>query len=234
MILFYAPDIIARPELPETESQHCVRVLRRERGDTVHITDGKGYFYEAIISEPHPKHCQVTIVKTVLQEPLWTGRIEIALAPTKSIDRTEWFAEKATEIGINKISFLKTRFSERKDIKLERITNILVAALKQSMKASLPELQGMTPFETFIRQPFEGQKFIAHCYPGEKKLLSQSLAKNENVLVLIGPEGDFSEEEVSQAITCGFQPISLGESRLRTETAALTACQTIHITRQLL
>jgi 16S rRNA (uracil1498-N3)-methyltransferase len=234
MILFYAPDIIVRPELPETESQHCIRVLRREKGDMIHITDGKGHLYEAIISEPHPKHCSVEIVKTSFQSPLWTGKIEIALAPTKSIDRTEWFAEKATEMGIDKISFLKTRFSERKEIKLERINNILIAALKQSVKATLPELQGMTGFETFIRQPFEGQKFIAHCYPGEKKLLSQSLAKSGNVLVLIGPEGDFSEEEVTHATACGFQSISLGESRLRTETAALAACQTIHITRQLL
>ena len=234
MILFYAPEILINPVLPETESQHCIRVLRMQEGETIHVTNGKGLFFKAVLSEPHPKHCGVRIIETVNQAPLWENRIEIAMAPTKNMDRTEWFAEKATEIGIDKISFLKTRFSERKEIKTERVNKILVAAMKQSVKATLPELQEMTAFEKFVQQPFDGQKFIAHCYPEEKLLLSKSYKKGENVLIIIGPEGDFSEEEVALAIASGFLPVSLGESRLRTETAALTACQTIHIAQQLL
>jgi 16S rRNA (uracil1498-N3)-methyltransferase len=234
MILFYAPDILTVPELPEAESQHCVRVLRRQKGDAIQVTDGKGHFIHAVIVDPHPKHCRIEIIETTSQTPLWTGNIEIAVAPTKNIDRIEWFAEKATETGINKITFLHTRFSERKEVKIERIRNILVSAMKQSEKATLPELQPVTAFESFIQQPFPGQKFIAHCYEGNKPLLSKSLEREGNVLVLIGPEGDFSEEEVVRATAHGFRSISLGDSRLRTETAALTACQTVHITRQLL
>jgi 16S rRNA (uracil1498-N3)-methyltransferase len=234
MILFYAPDLLVDNLLPEPESQHCIRVLRRQPGDFIHITDGKGHFFKSQIMEAHPKHCRVEILETLSQPPLWEGRIEIAVAPTKNIDRMEWFAEKATETGIDKITFLRTRFSERKEMKTERINHILASAMKQSEKANLPELQGMTDFELYIKQNFNGQKFIAHCWNGEKKLLSKSLKKGTDVLVLIGPEGDFSEDEVNVAIHAGFQPVSLGESRLRTETAALTACQTIHIARQLL
>lgn len=233
MIIFYAPDILINFELPETESQHCIRVLRKQPGDEIFITDGKGHFFSATIADPHPKHCKVNIVETQKQNSLWENRIEIALAPTKNMDRTEWFAEKATEIGINKISFLKTRYSERKELKTERIQKILISAMKQSEKAILPEIQAMTDFKQFVQQDFNGQKFIAHCYQGEKPLLSQAYQKGQNVLILIGPEGDFSEEEVSLALANGFQAISLGESRLRTETAALTACQTIHIVSQL-
>ena len=234
MTLFYVPEILTNPVLPETESQHCVRVLRMQEGDTIHITNGKGLFFKALLSNPHPKRCGIQIIETTEQAPLWKNRIEIAMAPTKNMDRTEWFAEKATEIGIDKISFLKTRFSERKEIKTERISKILVSAMKQSVKATLPELQEMTAFEKFVQQPFQGQKFIAHCYQGEKLTLSKAYKKGENALIIIGPEGDFSEEEVALAIANGFHPVSLGESRLRTETAALTACQTIHIAQQLL
>lgn len=232
MLLFYAPDILTLSELPESESQHCIRVLRKQIGDQIDITDGKGYFYKASITDPHPKHCKIEITETIKSLPSWSNTIEIAIAPTKNIDRIEWFVEKATEIGINKISFLKTRYSERKDIKMDRIEKILISAMKQSVKANLPELQTMTEFKKFITQKFNGRKFIAHCYPGEKSLLSKLYNKNENALVLIGPEGDFSEEEVKFALENGFEPISLGDSRLRTETAALTACQTIQILNQ--
>jgi 16S rRNA (uracil1498-N3)-methyltransferase len=234
MVLFYAPEILLESQLPETESHHCVRVLRKQEGDTIHITDGKGHFFKACLLDTHPKHCRVDIVETIDAPPLWTGRIEIAMAPTKNTDRTEWFVEKAAEIGIDKIYFLKTHYSERKEINTERIRKILVSAMKQSVKATLPEVQEMTAFNQFVRQGFEGQKFIAHCYPGEKPLLSKSCKKGENTLVLIGPEGDFSEEEIALAQENGFQSVSLGESRLRTETAALAACQIIHIARQLL
>jgi 16S rRNA (uracil1498-N3)-methyltransferase len=233
MILFYAPDLLSDGLLPEPESQHCIRVLRRQKGDIIHITNGKGYFFKARITEPDAKHCQVEILESIPEIPYWKGRIEIAVAPTKNRERIEWFVEKATETGIDKISFLRTRFSERKEMKTERLNHILVAAMKQSEKAVLPGLQEMIDFEQFVKQDFTGQKFIAHCREGNKERLSQSLHKEGNVLILIGPEGDFSEDEVTFAINNGFQAISLGESRLRTETAALTACQTVHIVRQL-
>jgi 16S rRNA (uracil1498-N3)-methyltransferase len=233
MLLFYAPDMAANPQLPETEAQHCLKVLRMKTGDTVHLTDGKGNFYKAEIADAHPKHCDLRILETLPQPPLWKGKIEIALAPTKNMERIEWFAEKATEIGIDKISFLQCRYSERKDIKTERINKILISAMKQSVKARLPELEEITDFKKFIKQEFDGQKFIAHCYPGDKKLLSQAYHRTGNVLILIGPEGDFSEEEVALAEAQGFVSITLGESRLRTETAALAACHTIHIVNQI-
>ncbi len=233
MFLFYTPDITTNPELPEAESQHCIRVLRMSAGDSIHLVDGKGHFFQATITDPHPKHCRIELTKTIDQPLPWVNRIQIALAPTKNMDRTEWFAEKVTEIGINKISFLNCRFSERKEIKTERIEKILIAAMKQSVKATLPEVQTMSNFDSFITHDFDGQKFIAHCYPGEKPLLSQAYKKGNNALILIGPEGDFSEEEVKKANALGFQSISLGDSRLRTETAALTACQTVHIVNQL-
>ncbi|GHT25449.1 ribosomal RNA small subunit methyltransferase E [Bacteroidia bacterium] len=237
--MFYAPDIATSPVLPEAEAQHCVRVLRKQTGENIDITDGKGHFYTAEITDAHPKHCAVRIVETRTQPPLWHNRVEIAIAPTKNIDRIEWFAEKATEIGIDKITLLKTHHSERKDVKTDRIHKILVSAMKQSQKATLPEIQGMTDFQRFVGQPFEGQKYIAHCNEGEKPLLSALYggiaghARNDNALILIGPEGDFSEEEVAEALKHGFQAISLGDSRLRTETAALYALQTIHIVNQL-
>ncbi|GHU70951.1 ribosomal RNA small subunit methyltransferase E [Bacteroidia bacterium] len=232
MMLFYAPGVLLDGFLPESESQHCIRVLRKQTGDTIDITNGKGCFYKAQITEAHPKHCGVAILETIPWQPYWNNRIEIAIAPTKNIDRTEWFVEKATETGINKITFLKTRFSERKDLKTDRIRKILISAMKQSEKAVLPELQEITDYKTFINQPFNGQKAIAHCYAGEKPLFAHWYRPNENILVLIGPEGDFSEEEVTLAIQNGFQSISLGESRLRTETAALTVCCGVQVLNQ--
>jgi len=233
MLLFYAPDIAMNLQLPETEAHHCLKVLRMQPGDTLWVTDGKGFFYRAEITEIHVKHCRVNLLETIPQPSLWKGKIEIALAPTKNTDRVEWFAEKATEIGIDKISFLCCRFSERKEMSIERIRKITIAAMKQSEKARLPDLQVMTAFRDFVRQDFDGQKFIAHCYPDKKIPLAQAYRKNENVLTLIGPEGDFSEEEIGLAKEYGFIPVSLGESRLRTETAALTVCQTIHIVNQI-
>ncbi|GHT72286.1 ribosomal RNA small subunit methyltransferase E [Bacteroidia bacterium] len=234
MIFFYAPDILTNSQLPDTEVQHCVRVLRKQAGDVIDVTDGKGHLYKAEITEISPKRCTVSVLETVEQPPLWNNFIEIAVAPVKNMERIEWFAEKAVEIGINKISFLRTQHSERKELKLDRLQKILISAMKQSEKAVLPELQEITDFKKFIAHDFQGQKFIPHCYPADDKpLLSLAYQKGQNALVLIGPEGDFSEEEVRSAVACGFQPVSLGESRLRTETAALNVCQTIHILNQL-
>lgn len=233
MHVFYTPDIQTRAELPEEEAAHAVRVLRLQAGDEVTLTDGKGNFYRAEISVASNKRCLVNILETQPQEPLWQGHLHIAMAPTKNMDRTEWFAEKATEIGFDELTFLNCRFSERKVIKTERIQKILVSAIKQSLKARLPLLNEMTDFNKFVRQPFNGQKFIAHCYEGEKPLLRDVSKRGQDALVLIGPEGDFSEEEVKLAIEQGFQPISLGRSRLRTETAALVACHILNLQNQL-
>lgn len=223
MHVFYTPDIQTSPELPEEEAQHCVRVLRLSAGDEITLTDGNGNFYRAEITASTNKRCLVKILETIPQEPLWSGHLHIAMAPTKNMDRNEWFAEKATEIGFDELTFLNCRFSERKVIKTERIEKIVVSAIKQSLKARLPKLNEMIDFDKFIAQEFTGQKFIAHCYEGEKPLLKNVLKSGEDALVLIGPEGDFSEEEVTRAIEKGFRPISLGKSRLRTETAALMA-----------
>lgn len=232
MHVFYTPDIQKSNELPEEEAQHCIRVLRLSIGDEITLTDGKGNFYKAEITVATNKRCFVNIKESIFQEPLWPCHLHIAMAPTKNMDRNEWFAEKATEIGFDELTFLNCRFSERKVIKTERIAKILVSAIKQSLKARLPRLNGMTDFNRFISQPFEGRKFIAHCYEGEKPLLKDVVRKGEDALVLIGPEGDFSEEEVKQAIENGFEPISLGRSRLRTETAALVACHILNLQNQ--
>lgn len=232
MHVFYTPNIQTSNELPEEEAQHCTRVLRLNAGDEITLTDGKGCFYKAVITAATNKRCLVTIKETLPQPPLWPCHLHIAMAPTKNMDRNEWFAEKATEIGFDELTFLNCRYSERKVIKDERIEKILVSAIKQSLKARLPKLNEMMDFEPFITQPFEGQKFIAHCYEGEKPLLKEILKPGEDALVLVGPEGDFSEEEVRKAVEQGFIPISLGKSRLRTETAALVACHTMNLLNQ--
>ncbi len=232
MHVFYTPDIALTPELPEEEAGHCLRVLRLTIGDEVMLTDGKGSFYKAVISAASGKRCQVKVTENIPQEKGWNGWLHIAMAPTKNMDRTEWFAEKATEIGFDELTFLNCRYSERKVIKNERIEKILVSAVKQSLKATMPVLNGMTDFRAFIAGEHPGQKFIAHCYEGEKPLLKDVLRPEEDALVLIGPEGDFSEEEVARAIEAGFQPISLGKSRLRTETAALVAVHTLNLLNQ--
>ena len=231
--LFYAPHITTNPVLPEDESGHAIRVLRLQEGEEIRITDGKGFFYQAIITNAHPKHCEVSIIETQQQPPLWPFQLHIAIAPPKNFDRMEWFVEKATEIGIDAITCLNCRFSERHELKTARLEKILISAIKQSQKAQLPQLKGMTDFQDFINQPFNGSKYIAHCDEGEKSLLNKIYHPGENALILIGPEGDFSIEEISLAVKQGFQPVSLGTSRLRTETAAFVACHTIHLLNQL-
>lgn len=229
MHLFYTPDIAKTLTLPEVESGHCVRVLRLSEGDEIGLIDGRGTFYRAEITLAHNKRCGVRIIEERKQPAHWAGAIEIAIAPTKNLDRIEWFAEKTTEMGIDAIVPLLCRFSERKELKSERIEKILVSAMKQSLKAVLPRLDEMTPFERYVKEEYDGQKFIAHCHAdSERQLLSQCYKPGERVRVLIGPEGDFSPEEVALALANGYRPISLGASRLRTETAGVVACHTIH------
>lgn len=233
MHVFYTPDILTTHELPQEEANHCVRVLRLKVGDKIVLTDGKGSFYEAEINVCTNKNCKIEILQRTVQEPLWKGRLHIVVAPTKNMDRNEWLVEKMTEIGFDELTFLKCTFSERKDIKLERIAKIAVSAIKQSLKAKLPLLNEMTDFNKFINRDISGQKFIAHCYEDNKILLKDVLKEGEDATIMIGPEGDFSKEEVDAAIARGFVPVSLGPSRLRTETAALVACNIINIKNQI-
>jgi len=198
MHLFYAPDIKDTLELPTEEAQHAVRVLRLKEGDTITVADGCGTFHECEITVATSKHCMVRILSEHEQEPLWKGHLEIAVAPTKNMDRMEWLVEKATEIGWDKVSFLDCDNSERRVIKLERIQKILVSAMKQSLKARLPECEGMTGFKEFVKRDFKGQRFICHCYKDDKTLLKDVLQGNDDAVVLIGPEGDFSPEEVRE------------------------------------
>ena len=229
MHLFYTPDIAETLTLPEVESGHCVRVLRLVEGDEIGLIDGRGTFYRAAIDLAHNKRCKVRILEERSQPAHWVGPIEVAIAPTKNLDRMEWFTEKTSEMGIDAIVPLLCRFSERKELKVERIEKIAISAMKQSLKAVLPRIDEMTPFERYVREPFDGQKFIAHCYADEeRKLLSQTYKAGSSARILIGPEGDFSPEEVTLAIENGYVPISLGASRLRTETAGVVACHTLH------
>lgn len=232
-IIFYCPDIRTNPEMPEDESRHCARVLRMKEGDTLFITDGKGYFYKAQLLQANAKSCIVAIEEELPQPKGWDFNLHIAFAPTKKLDRMEWFVEKATEIGIDRFTPLNCRFSERKHINTTRLEKIMVSAMKQSQKSRLPQFDEIIKFDAFIGQPFSGQKFIAHCYDSPKELLTQIHKKNRDTLILIGPEGDFSEEEVAKSIEHGFIPISLGETRLRTETAALVACHTVQLLNHL-
>ena len=233
MHLFYTPDINSDDyQLSEEESKHCVRVLRLTEGDTLHLVDGKGLFCKAIIIDANPKACYLKIVERFEIYGKRDYELTIGVAPTKNIDRFEWFIEKATEIGIDCILPLICRYSERKEIKPERLEKVMISAMKQSIKAYLPELASLQTFKSGITTPFSGQKFIAHCYDTEKPLLRDVVQCGSDVFILIGPEGDFSIEEVELAVQEGFIPISLGSSRLRTETAALVACHTVNLINQ--
>ena len=229
MYLFYCPDIEKTQTLSEEESGHCVRVLRYTAGDEILITDGKGTTYTAKITNPHPKHCDFEIVSCEKQERHHHFHLHIAIAPTKNIERMEWAIEKCVEIGVDEITPLLCRFSERKQLRTDRLEKIILSAAKQSLTPFLPVLHELTPYEEFIsrqKPAVSGQRFIAHCYKDEKRFLKDEIERGRDVLVLIGPEGDFSEQEVADALALGFVPVSLGNSRLRTETAAVVACHT--------
>jgi 16S rRNA (uracil1498-N3)-methyltransferase len=233
MHLFYTPDLQDDDyRLSEEESKHCVRVLRLTQGDTLFLVDGKGLLCEAVIVAAHPKACMLKVTDKKPGFGMRKYQLTIAVSPTKNIDRYEWFLEKATEIGIDGVIPLLSRYSERKEIKPERLEKVMVSAIKQSIKAYLPQLMPLQTFKQVVKTPFDGQKFIAHCNDGEKILLRDAITKGGRVLILIGPEGDFSNEEVESALKEGFVPVSLGDSRLRTETAALVACHTVNLNNQ--
>ena len=230
MYLFYTPDIDKSCFLSEEESAHCVRVLRYDRGDEILLTDGRGTTYHARITNPHPRHCEFEIISQEKQEKTHNIYLHVAIAPTKNIERLEWMVEKCTEIGVDEITPLLCRFSERKNLRNDRLEKIILSAAKQSLTPYLPKLNELTDFATLMQQyggNDELDKYIAHCYKDEKRELKDALRKGRDVLILIGPEGDFSEQEVEQAIREGFLPVGLGRSRLRTETAGVVACHTV-------
>lgn len=234
MIRFYAPDIAASCELPESDSQHCVRVLRMSEGDELEVVDGRGGLYHCRLSMASNHHAMVEILSREDLPRVWPADITLGIAPTKHNDRMEWLVEKLVEIGIDRIVPLRCERSERKEIKIERLEKIAISAMKQSLKAVLPVIEPMTPLRQFISQVKDSQRFIAYCDPTiERRLLSRSLAPAADTTLLIGPEGDFSPAEIRLALESGFQPVSLGDNRLRTETAALVAVDTVHIINQL-
>ena len=232
MHLFYCPDIATTLTLSEEESHHCVKVLRLAAGDEIEVVDGNGTWHHARITMAHQKRCAVEIVRSEARAPHWPHKIVVGIAPTKNIDRIEWMIEKCTEMGIDRIIPLQCRYSERKEVKPERLRKILVSAMKQSLKATLPMLDAMTPVMQVINAPFEGKRYIAYCdmtLPREqRKVFAREYIPGEDALILIGPEGDFSPEEVKAALDAGFVPVTLGDSRLRTETAAVQAVASCH------
>ena len=240
---FYDPQVSG--ELPQEEAHHAVKVLRLQVGDEMWLMDGSGTYYRATITAATGHRCLYRIVESLPQQPAWQGYLHLAMAPTKLMDRVEWFAEKATEIGFDELTFLDCQFSERRVVKEERIDKILISAVKQSRKAWKPKLNKMQRFRDFIKQEREGDKFICHCYSENdelrienedvssfKPLLFDVLRPGVPSTVLIGPEGDFSIEEVRLALQNGYRSVSLGSSRLRTETAALVAVHMMQLINQ--
>lgn len=237
---FYNPAVADGGDLPEEEAHHAVRVLRLSTGDSFKQMDGKGHFYDCVTTAVTKSKCSYQVVAVEEQQRQWTGHLHLAIAPTKNIDRMEWLVEKATEIGFDELTFLDCKFSERHQMKLERIERILVAAMKQSRKPFKPVCNGMRPFSDFVQelQTAETERYICHCYGddnavqlGAKLRLRDCLAasQSQRAVVMVGPEGDFSIDEVAQAEACGFQSVGLGHSRLRTETAGLVAVHLMHL-----
>jgi 16S rRNA (uracil1498-N3)-methyltransferase len=231
MHIFYEPDILINGgKLNEEESKHCIKVLRHKIGDNISIINGSGTRVLCSITEASPKACKVKIENTETKPPA-SGKCHIAIAPTKSIDRFEWFLEKSTELGIDKITPLLCFQSERKQIKPARLERVLIAATKQSLRLWKPVIEELTNLKNFLNSEHpEKQKFIAHCEESNRKMLLETLQKKDNnndVLILIGPEGDFSQEEIKLALKNKFIPVSFGENRLRTETAGIYGCMAV-------
>ena len=233
MAIFYAPDILNTNCLTEEESNHAVRVLRMKEGESLEIIDGLGNLFQAEIIVANHKKCEVRITNCIHDYKKRDFSIHLAVAPTKNLDRIEWMAEKITEIGVDEITPLLCDHSERKVIKNDRIEKIIISAAKQSQKAFVPKFNDMCHFRDFVSKERTGDLFIAHCYNNEKKLLSKTYEPNHSATILIGPEGDFSEEEIKLALRCKFIPVSLGENRLRTETAAVVGVHTLNLINEI-
>lgn len=231
MQLFYAPEVDFSRGVylfREEESRHIVRVLRMGRGDLLFLTDGRGTLARAEITDASVKNCTVALQEITVGFERRPYRLHLAVAPTKNADRIEWLVEKATEIGVDIITPLLTERSERRMLRTDRLEKIAIGAMKQSLKAYLPQVEELTSLEELIERPFDGTKLIAHCDPKYDKIgMKNAVIPGTDVLVLIGPEGDFSPEEIDRALSHGFRSVSLGHSRLRTETAALAAVHTV-------
>lgn len=232
---FYVPDAATATELPSDEAMHALRVLRLKAGDEMMLMDGNGNYYRAEVTLAHTKHCMYEIREAIPQESQWSGHLHLAIAPTKMMERMEWMLEKAVEVGVDEISFLNCQFSERRLVKLPRMEKIMISAVKQSHKAWITRLNEMKSFGDFISQPYQGRKYIAHCYEEiPRSYLFDELRKpadTDDALVLVGPEGDFSIEEVREALAQGFISVHLGTSRLRTETAGLSAVMMMQLSK---
>lgn len=234
MIVFYAPNIENTLTLPESDSKHCVKVLRSAVGDIIHVIDGKGNIFTCSLVDNNPRAAAIEIIDKQVQPLHWSYPVTIAVAPTKNMDRMEWLVEKLTEIGVNRIVLLKCQRSERKEVKTDRLKKIAISAMKQSLKAWLPEITEVTALKQFLEHCSDSQKFVCYCHPSiPRQLLAKSLKPNEPVSILIGPEGDFSPEEIQTALAKDWIPVTLGDNRLRTETAALVAVDTVHIFNQI-
>lgn len=234
MIRFYAPDIAKSGLLPESDSGHCVRVLRMHAGDSIEVVDGRGNLYHCVLAEANQRGARVEIQQCESLPKSWEGVITIAIAPPKNADRMEWLVEKMVEIGVDRIVPLRCEHSERKSVNVERLRKIAVSAMKQSLKARCPEIPDTVPYDEFIEETHDGDRYIAYCDKNiPRQLLSRLYRTGSDTCILIGPEGDFSPREIRQALDSGWQPVSLGDERLRTETAALVACDTCHIISQL-
>ena len=232
---FYAPEATTNNELPVDEAMHALRVLRLQSGDEMMLMDGVGNYYRAEVTLAHTKRCLYEIKETFPQERQWPGHLHLAIAPTKMMDRVEWMTEKAVEIGIDEISFLNCQYSERRLVRTPRLEKIMVSAMKQSHKAWATQLNDVMTFKDFISQPRPGRRYIAHCYEEiPRTYLYDELRKpsdTEDATVLIGPEGDFSFDEVQEALANGYQSVHLGKSRLRTETAGLSAVMMMQLSK---
>lgn len=230
---FYVPDVTSKDELPYEEAMHALRVLRMKSGDEMVLMDGCGNYFQAVVTVATTHHCMYKVINEMPQQPQWKGHLHIGIAPTKMIDRMEWMLEKATEIGIDEISFLNCKNSERRIIKKARLDKILISAMKQSRKAWKPVINDMESFEKFVDNKNIGHRFIAHCYDEIPRTYLfdelRNCTDNEERTVLIGPEGDFSLDEVRAAIGAGYISVHLGRSRLRTETAAIAAIMMLHL-----
>lgn len=222
MIRFYAPEIESDSTLPEVESGHCCRVLRMHSGQEIEVVDGKGNLFKCIITDSHPKATKIEIISKEHQFPYWSVVITLAIAPTKNMDRMEWLVEKAIEIGVNKIVFINCHNSVRKLIKKDRLEKIAISAMKQSLKAHLPEICEMTDFVDFIKSDKSSQKFVGYCdYTIPREDFAKAYNGKSDLTIMIGPEGDFTSDEINKALKSGYKPVTFGNTRLRTETAAL-------------
>ena len=234
---FYVPDAANAVELPADEADHAIKVLRLKAGDEMMLMDGCGHFYRAEIIKAIGHRCLYNILETQSQMPQWEGRVHLAIAPTKMNDRIEWLAEKATEVGVDELSFLNCQYSERRVLKAERIKKIVVSAVKQSHKAYMPIVNELSPFRQFINEHTTGHRYIAHCYEEVPRvnLFDQlcTIQPSDEALVMIGPEGDFSIGEVREAVAAGYVSVDLGKSRLRTETAGLSAVMMMQLAKQI-